>query len=57
MHTSELQFELPPDLIAQSPSQRRDHSRLLVYNRSDNSVAHHQFHELPELLPSRLSIL
>ncbi len=57
MHTSELQFELPPDLIAQSPSQRRDHSRLLVYNRSDNSVAHHHFHELPELLPPRLSIL
>ena len=57
MHTSELQFKLPPDLIAQSPSQRRDHSRLLVYNRSDNSVAHHHFHELPELLPPRLSIL
>jgi len=57
MHTSELQFELPPDLIAQSPSQRRDHSRLLVYNRSDNSVAHHYFHELPKLLPPRLSIL
>ena len=57
MHTSELQFELPLGLIAQSPSKQRDQSRLLVYNRSDNSVAHHHFHELPELLPPRLAIL
>ena len=57
MLTSELQYDLPPDRIAQSPSEKRDHSRLLVYNRSEESISHHHFHELPNLLPSNLSIL
>jgi S-adenosylmethionine:tRNA ribosyltransferase-isomerase len=57
MLTSELEFDLPPDRIAQSPSDRRDGSRLLVYDRSNESVSHHHFHELPDLLPPKLSIL
>lgn len=57
MFTSELQYDLPPDRIAQSPSERRDHSRLLVYNRTKETVTHHHFHELPDLLPPSLSIL
>ncbi len=57
MLTSELDFDLPADLIAQSPSDRRDGSRLLVYDRSNESVSHHHFHELPDLLPPKLSIL
>ena len=57
MLTSELEFDLPPDRIAQSPSDRRDGSRLLVYERSNESVTHHHFHELPDLLPAKLSIL
>ena len=57
MLTSELKFDLPADRIAQCPSERRDHSRLLVYDRSKESVSHHHFHELPDLLPSKLSIL
>ena len=57
MLTSELEFDLPTDRIAQSPCDRRDGSRLLVYNRCNKSVSHHHFHELPELLPPKLSIL
>ena len=57
MLTSELEFDLPADRIAQSPSDRRDGSRLLVYDRSNESISHHHFHELPGLLPPQLSIL
>ncbi len=57
MLTSELEFDLPTNLIAQSPSDRRDGSRLLLYNRASGSVAHHHFHELPDLLPPNLAIL
>lgn len=57
MFTKELEFDLPHDRIAQFPSDRRDGSRLLVYQRSTNTVSHHHFHELPSLLPPQLSIL
>ena len=57
MLTSELQYDLPPDRIAQSPSERRDHSRLLVFNRTKETITHHHFLELPDLLPPSLSIL
>ena len=57
MLTSELEFDLPSDRIAQSPSDRRDGSRLLVYHRETGCVFHHHFHELPKLLPAKLSIL
>ncbi len=36
MLTSELQYELPSDRIAQSPCAKRDESRLLVYRRSED---------------------
>ena len=57
MLTSELEFDLPADRIAQSPSDRRDGSRLLLFDRSNESVSHHHFHELSDLLPPKLSIL
>ena len=57
MLTSDLHYDLPPERVAQSPSERRDHSRLLVYNRTKETVSHHHFHELPDLLPPSLSIL
>ena len=50
MHTDELDFDLPPDLIAQAPPEKRDQSRLLHYRRADRAIAHRGFHELPELL-------
>ena len=57
MLTKELEFKLPNELVAQTPSGRRDQSRLLVFSRSSQSITHHHFHELPNLLPPNLSIL
>lgn len=43
-------FHLPPELIAQSPSEKRDHSRLLVYDRRTKTIAHKTFHQIGEFL-------
>jgi S-adenosylmethionine:tRNA ribosyltransferase-isomerase len=50
MRTDDLDFDLPPGLIAQEPPARRSDSRLLHYRRSDRSVAHRKFADLPSLL-------
>jgi S-adenosylmethionine:tRNA ribosyltransferase-isomerase len=50
MKTSELDYELPPELIAQRPLDRRDESRLLVYRRSTGELSHERFRDLPALL-------
>jgi len=47
MRSSELDYDLPPELIAQHPVERRDASRLLVYDRSSGAVRHRRFDELP----------
>jgi S-adenosylmethionine:tRNA ribosyltransferase-isomerase len=52
MKTSELDYELPPELIAQRPLERRDASRLLVYERARGAVRHRRFDELPDELPA-----
>jgi len=53
MHLSELDFELPPSLIAQTPATRRDHSRLLLVDRRKQRIAHHHFYDLPGLIPRK----
>ena len=51
-------YNLPGHLIAQEPSAERDQARLLMLRRADATLAHHVFHELPELLnPGDLLIL
>ncbi len=50
MRSSELDYHLPPELIAQHPAERRDESRLLVYERASQAVRHRRFSELPEEL-------
>ncbi len=50
MRTSDFDYDLPPDLIAQRPIEPRDHARLLVVRRADGSLAHRRFLELPDLL-------
>jgi S-adenosylmethionine:tRNA ribosyltransferase-isomerase len=51
MRTSELDYDLPPELIAQHPSARRDESRLLVCERASGVIRHRRFRDLPEELP------
>ncbi len=57
MRSHELDYDLPLELIAQHPAQRRDGSRLLVYERATGSVAHHTFAELPEQLDGQLVVV
>lgn len=50
MRTSELDYYLPPELIAQHPVSPRDASRLLVFHRNENRLEHRFFHDLPDYL-------
>jgi S-adenosylmethionine:tRNA ribosyltransferase-isomerase len=50
MDAHELDYDLPPELIAQQPAAQRDESRLLVYSRATGEVEHHVFRELPALV-------
>ncbi len=50
MLVSELDYELPEDLIAQSPAEPRDASRLMVVDVRRGKIAHHTFRDLPDLL-------
>ena len=50
MKTSDFDYFLPDELIAQVPIEPRDHSRLMVLNRSDGSMEHRQFYELTDYL-------
>lgn len=50
MKTSDFNFELPQELIAQTPLDRRDASRLLTLNKRTGEIAHRHFYDLPSLL-------
>lgn len=50
MKKSDFYYDLPEELIAQSPIEPRDHSRLLVLPRKGGSLAHRHFFDLPEYL-------
>jgi S-adenosylmethionine:tRNA ribosyltransferase-isomerase len=57
MELSELEYELPPELVAQHPAERRDASRLLVHERATGAVRHRIFAELPEELHGELVVV
>ena len=57
MRSSELDYELPHELIAQQPAERRDASRLLVLDRATGDVRHRSFAELPEELDGLLAVV
>jgi S-adenosylmethionine:tRNA ribosyltransferase-isomerase len=57
MFLRDLDYELPPELIAQRPLGHRDESRLLVYERSSGEVRHRRFHNLPEELHGELVVV
>lgn len=46
MKLSQFKFRLPDELIAQQPSNERDDARLMVVNRKDGSIEHHEFKEI-----------
>jgi S-adenosylmethionine:tRNA ribosyltransferase-isomerase len=57
MDVSELDYDLPTELIAQHPAERRDESRLLVVERATGAVRHRRFSELPEELRGELVVV
>jgi S-adenosylmethionine:tRNA ribosyltransferase-isomerase len=54
MKRAELEYSLPPELIAQHPAERRDDSRLLVFEKASGEVRHRVFRELPDELSGEL---
>jgi S-adenosylmethionine:tRNA ribosyltransferase-isomerase len=50
MKLSDFDYQLPPELIAQTAVEPRDHSRLLVADRSDGSLEHRRFNEITDYL-------
>jgi S-adenosylmethionine:tRNA ribosyltransferase-isomerase len=57
MDISLLDYELPGELIAQHPVDRRDDARLLVYRRHSGAVEHCSFAELPDLVTTELVVV
>jgi len=58
VHTAELDYALPADLIAQEPAEPRSSARLLVYDRATREIRHRTFADLPdELEPDDLVVV
>lgn len=50
MKTSDFYYDLPPELIAQTPLKRRDGSRLMLLDKETGAVRHQHFYDLPQFL-------
>ena len=50
LKTSDFYFDLPEELIAQTPLEKRDNSRLLTLNKETGETRHLHFYDLPQLL-------
>lgn len=50
MKTSDFEYHLPPEFIAQTPVEPRDHSRLMVLHRANGSIEHRRFYELTDYI-------
>jgi len=58
MNLSDFDYSLPKEFIAQEPLKERDQSKLMVLNREKQTIEHHRFFELPELLdPNSVLVL
>jgi S-adenosylmethionine:tRNA ribosyltransferase-isomerase len=53
MKTSDFYYDLPKELIAQTPIEHRDESRLMTLDRVTGAVEHHHFYELPDFLTEK----
>jgi len=52
MQTSDFDYELPPELIAQHPQERRGDSRMMVVDRTTGAISHRRFSDFPEYIGS-----
>ena len=50
MQVSDFNYDLPQELIAQTPMEPRDHSRLLVVDKETGKMEHRHFYDLPNYL-------
>ncbi len=57
MRSSELDYDLPRELIAQRPAARRDAARLLVFERASGAVRHRTIADLPQELAGELVVV
>jgi S-adenosylmethionine:tRNA ribosyltransferase-isomerase len=57
VRTDELDYDLPPELIAQRPAERRDESRLLVFDRTSGDIRHRTFRDLPDEVGDALVVV
>ena len=58
MRITQFEYSLPRELVAQTPLEPRDHSRLMVLDRSKEAIEHRNFYDLPLLLePGDLLVL
>ena len=56
--TADYDYVLPPELIASRPAPRRDEARMMVLDREKQSITHHSFREIAELIgPDDLLVL
>ena len=50
MKTKDFDYYLPEELIAQTPLEKRDESRLMCLDKETGAISHQHFYELPEFL-------
>ncbi len=50
MKTSDFYYDLPPELIAQTPLEHRDGSRLMLLDKATGEIQHRHFYDLPQFL-------
>ncbi len=57
MDVTDLDYDLPPELIAQTPVEPRDSSRLLVHRLATGEIEHRVFSDLPDVLGGELVVV
>jgi len=58
MKVADFDYHLPAEFIAQTPAEKRDHSKLMVLDRTSQRIEHKVFHEIPDqLFPGDVLVL